>query len=69
MSRILVSLSCAAVLASSAAGCGTPTKQQLGIGAGAAVGGVAGSMATGGSKLGTIGGAAVGGIIGNEVAK
>jgi osmotically inducible lipoprotein OsmB len=36
---------------------------------GAAIGGVAGSVLTGGSALGTVGGAAVGGVIGNEVSK
>jgi osmotically inducible lipoprotein OsmB len=69
MARILASVSCALVLASTLAGCGTPTRQQVGIGAGAAIGGVAGSMATGGSGFGTAGGAALGGIIGNQVAK
>jgi osmotically inducible lipoprotein OsmB len=34
---------------------------------GAGVGGVAGSVLTGGSVLGTVGGAAVGGGIGHEV--
>ena len=34
---------------------------------GAAVGGVAGAVLTGGSTAGTVGGAAVGGIIGNQV--
>ncbi len=36
---------------------------------GAAVGGVAGSVLTGGSTLGTVGGAAAGGLIGNEIGK
>jgi osmotically inducible lipoprotein OsmB len=34
---------------------------------GAGVGGVAGSVLTGGSAIGTVGGAAVGGFIGNQV--
>jgi len=51
------------------AACGTPTKQQVGIGTGAVVGGAAGHALTGGSTLGTVGGAAVGGVIGNEVTK
>ena len=34
---------------------------------GAAVGGVAGAVLTGGSTVGTVGGAAVGGIIGNQI--
>lgn len=37
--------------------------------AGAAIGGVAGSVLTGGSAAGTVGGAAVGGLVGNEVGK
>ncbi|NOL50998.1 glycine zipper 2TM domain-containing protein [Pelistega suis] len=36
---------------------------------GAAIGGVAGAVITGGSALGTVGGAAVGGVIGNQVGK
>ena len=36
---------------------------------GAAIGGVAGAVLTGGSGLGTAGGAAVGGLIGNQVGK
>ena len=35
--------------------------------AGAAIGGVAGSVLTDGSALGTVGGAAIGGLIGNKV--
>lgn len=67
--RNLISIIGALTLASSLAACGTPTRQQVGIGTGAAVGGVAGHAVTGGSTLGTVGGAAVGGVIGNEVAK
>jgi osmotically inducible lipoprotein OsmB len=36
---------------------------------GAAIGGVAGAVLTGGSAIGTVGGAAVGGVIGNEIGK
>lgn len=36
---------------------------------GAGVGGVAGSVLTGGSAIGTVGGAAVGGVVGNQVGK
>lgn len=35
--------------------------------AGAAIGGVAGAILTGGSTAGVVGGAAVGGVIGNQV--
>jgi len=67
--RSLVSIIGAISLASALAACGTPTRQQVGIGTGAVVGGVAGHAVTGGSTIGTVGGAAVGGVIGNEVAK
>lgn len=51
------------------AGCsGMSTQDKYTVG-GAAAGGVAGSVLTGGSTVGTIGGAAVGGLIGNEVGK
>lgn len=57
-------------LAASLAACSTPpTREQVGIGTGAVVGGVLGSTVTGGSTLGTVGGAAVGGVVGREVAK
>lgn len=36
---------------------------------GAGVGGVAGSVLTGGSTIGTVGGAVVGGVVGNQVDK
>lgn len=53
----------------SMAGCAHgPSRSQLGTGAGAVVGGVAGS-ALFGSTLGTVGGAAAGALIGNELSK
>jgi osmotically inducible lipoprotein OsmB len=36
---------------------------------GAGVGGVAGSVLTGGSAAGTVGGAVVGGVVGNQIKK
>jgi len=42
----------------------TRDKETLG---GAAIGGAAGALITGGSAVGTVGGAAVGGIIGNQI--
>lgn len=48
-------------------GCSGMSTQQKNTAIGAGVGGVAGSVLTGGSTTGTIGGAAVGGIIGHEV--
>lgn len=45
----------------------TPRQRDTAIGAG--VGGVAGSVITGGSPAGAIGGAVIGGVIGNETGK
>ena len=50
-------------------GCSTMTPQQKDTAIGAAVGGAAGNVLTGGSTAGTIGGAAVGGIVGHETSK
>ena len=49
------------------AGCAGMSTQDKNTAIGAGVGGVAGSVLTGGSAVGTIGGAAVGGVIGHEV--
>lgn len=50
-------------------GCASnPTNAQIGTGAGAVVGGVAGNALFGGA-VGTIGGAAAGALIGNEIGK
>jgi osmotically inducible lipoprotein OsmB len=68
-SRTLMSIIGTMTLASALTACGTPNRQQVGIGAGAVLGGVAGNVITNGSTLGTVGGAAVGGVIGNEVSK
>ena len=48
-------------------GCANMTAQQKNTSIGAAVGGVAGAVLTGGSSVGTVGGAIVGGVIGNQV--
>lgn len=70
MSRIFISLICVSVLSAGLFACSTsPTRQQVGIGTGAVLGGVTGHVLTDGSTLGTVGGAAVGGVIGNEVTK
>lgn len=50
-------------------GCAGMSHRDKNIVGGAAIGGVAGAVLTGGSPLGTVGGAAVGGVIGNEVSK
>lgn len=47
------------------AGCAGMTHRQQNAATGAAVGGVAGAVLTGGSALGTVGGAAIGGLIGH----
>lgn len=66
MTPILVSTLAAAVMLG---GCGGMSKQDKNTAVGAAVGGAAGSVFTGGSAAGTLGGAAVGGVIGHEVDK
>ena len=50
-------------------GCAGMSARDKNIAGGAAIGGVAGAVLTGGSAIGTVGGAAVGGVIGNEVGK
>lgn len=57
------------VITLSALGCSGMTRQDRNTAAGAAIGGVAGNVLTGGSTAGTIGGAAVGGVIGHESTK
>jgi osmotically inducible lipoprotein OsmB len=65
--KFLISAAAAALLTLS--GCSTsPTNAQIGTGAGAVIGGVAGN-AVFGSTLGTVGGAAAGAVIGNEIGK
>ena len=72
MSHTLKKLTCAGVTALAVftmAGCAHhPSRSQIGTGAGAVVGGVAGN-ALFGSTLGTVGGAAAGALIGNELGK
>ena len=66
--HLLASSICILVFTGLTACSTSPTRQQVGIGTGAVVGGVLGN-AVGGGTLGTVGGAAVGGVIGNEVTK
>jgi osmotically inducible lipoprotein OsmB len=47
--------------------CGSMSARDKNTATGAAIGGVAGAVLTGGSTAGTVGGAAVGGVIGNQV--
>lgn len=56
-------------LAVSLTACGHLNTRDKSMIGGAALGGVAGAIMTGGSALGTVGGAAVGGLIGNQVGK
>ncbi|MFJ5445880.1 glycine zipper 2TM domain-containing protein [Methylobacillus methanolivorans] len=48
-------------------GCSGLSTRQKNAATGAAIGGVAGAVLTGGSSLGTVGGAAIGGVIGHGV--
>ncbi len=66
--RIRNTILCAAAALALGA-CADMTHQERGTLAGAAVGGVAGNVVTGGSTAGTLGGAAVGGVVGHEVTK
>lgn len=63
----ILSCTMGAVVVVSLSACAGMTPQQKNTAIGAGVGGVAGSVLTGGSGVGTIGGAAVGGVIGNQV--
>ena len=49
--------------------CSSMSERDRNTAAGAAIGGVAGSVLSGGSTAATVGGAAVGGVIGNQVSK
>ena len=48
-------------------GCYNLSTRQKNAATGAAIGGVAGAVLTGGSAFGTVGGAAIGGVIGHGV--
>jgi len=50
-------------------GCAGMSQRDQNTVGGAAIGGVAGAVLTGGSAIGTVGGAAVGGVIGNQISK
>jgi osmotically inducible lipoprotein OsmB len=55
------------LLASFLSGCAGMSQRQKNAATGAAIGGVAGAVLTGGSSLGTVGGATIGGVIGHGV--
>ena len=63
----LIAASCTAALSLGACS-SNPSNAQIGTGAGAVLGGVAGNAIFGGT-LGTVGGAAPGAVVGNEVGK
>jgi len=65
-------ISMAVLLAASVAGCSSwdsMSRRQKSTVGGAAIGGVAGAVISGGGVLGTVGGAALGGIVGDQVGK
>ena len=66
--RFFTAVGTAAVLVSLTA-CGTLSRGEQNTAVGAVIGGVAGSVLTGGSAVGTVGGAVVGGVIGDRVKK
>ena len=67
MKTRLISMTAVALLALSISACSGMSTRDKNTAAGAAIGGVAGAVLTGGSTVGTVGGAAVGGVIGNQV--
>jgi len=67
MKTRLITISGMALLALSLAACSGMSTRDKNTVAGAAIGGVAGAVLTGGSTVGTVGGAAVGGVIGNKI--
>ena len=56
-----------ALAAFATAGCSNMSARDKNTAVGAAIGGVAGAVLTGGSSVGTVGGAAIGGVIGNQI--
>ena len=67
MNQRFITLTGTAILALSLVACSGMSARDQNTAVGAAIGGVAGSVLSGGSTAGTVGGAAVGGIIGNQV--
>ena len=67
MTTRLITLSGTALLLLGMVACSGMSTQDKNTATGAAVGGVAGAVLTGGSAVGTVGGAAVGGVIGNKI--
>ena len=67
MNTRLIGATGLAVLVFSLAACSGMSTRDRNTAAGAAIGGAAGAILTGGSTTGTVGGAAVGGVIGNQI--
>ena len=63
--HLLITATCVATLGLGACS-SNPSNSQIGTGAGAVIGGVAGNAVLGGT-LGTVGGAAAGALIGNKI--
>ena len=65
--RLISAIAMATIAASTLGACAGMSTRDKNTAAGAAIGGVAGAVLTGGSTVGTVGGAAIGGVIGNQV--
>ncbi|CAG0945748.1 Osmotically-inducible lipoprotein B [Gammaproteobacteria bacterium] len=72
MKSTIKTLSVSALVVAMASGlgaCSNMSRADKATAAGAAIGGVAGSVLTDGSTLGTVGGAVAGGVVGREIEK
>lgn len=69
MKKQALKLMALVAIVGSMAACSSMNERDRNTAAGAAIGGVAGSVLSGGSAAGTVGGAAVGGVIGNQIKK
>jgi osmotically inducible lipoprotein OsmB len=69
MNTRLITTLAAATLTLTLGACGSMTQNEKNTATGAVLGGVAGSVLTGGSAVGTVGGAVIGGVIGDKVDK
>ena len=65
--RLLHSIAMASIATATLGACSGMSTRDKNTATGAAIGGVAGAVLTGGSTAGTVGGAAVGGVIGNQI--
>jgi len=67
MTRVKITVTTLLISCLALGGCSNLSTRQKNAATGAAIGGVAGAVLTGGSALGTVGGAAIGGVIGHGV--